>query len=516
MTNDSDKNSRKPNSSSGGQSRHRPGGDSRNSSRGSDSRGSSSRGSDSRKGSAPGRSRSAVDRRPPAEAGEPARRAAYDVLHEVGAGGAYSHVALPTVLADYELDPRDAAFVTDVVNGTLRHQITLDAVIAACTDRPLAKLDPRVLDVLRIGAYQLLIADTDDYAAVNTSVNLARSVSGPGPVGLVNAVLRKVSTKTLDEWLPTVTSGKDAAQTRSITMSHPTWIVSALTDGLGRERAGEIDDLLATNNLPPKVTLVVRPGLADVDELLAAGATPAMYSPYGAIAPSGKLNAIDAVRQRRAGVQDEGSQLVAIALATAPVEGPESTWLDMCAGPGGKFALLAGLGAERDISTVGLELHPHRAELIRRSTRDVPGAAGVVVGDGRQAPIRPGVDRVLLDVPCTGLGSLRRRPDLRHRRSPGDIPPLVQLQRELLNAALDLVRDGGVVGYATCSPHIAETDLIISSVRKKRSDVVVEDARDLFPGVPELGDGPYVRLWPHIHGTDGMFFALLRKRSLGD
>ena len=501
MTNGRDNSSRTPRNSSHNSSVRGAGGESRQ---------------DSRRGAVAGRTRSAGERRPAAEAGESARRAAYDVLHEVGAGGAYSHVALPTVLADYDLDPRDAAFVTDLVNGTLRHQITLDEIISACTDRPLAKLDPRVLDVLRIGAYQLLIANTDDYAAVNTSVNLARSVSGQGPVGLVNAVLRKISTKTFEEWLSTVTRGKDAAQTRTIKMSHPTWIVSALTDGLGRERAGEIDELLATNNLPPRVTLVVRPGLAEVDELLAAGATPANYSPYGAVAPAGKLNAIEAVRQRRAGVQDEGSQLVAIALASAPVEGSESTWLDMCAGPGGKFALLAGLGAQRGISTLALELHPHRAELIRRSTRDVPGVAGVVVGDGRQAPVHPGVDRVLLDVPCTGLGVLRRRADLRLRRSPSDIPPLVQLQRDLLNSALDLVREGGVVGYATCSPHIAETDLIISSVLKKRTDVVVEDARDLFPGVPELGDGPYVRLWPHIHGTDGMFFALLRKRPEKD
>ncbi len=454
--------------------------------------------------------------KPPTQAGESARRAAYDVLHEVGAGDAYSHVALPAVLADYDLDPRDAAFTTDLVNGTLRYQISLDAVIASCTDRPLAKLDPRVLDVLRIGAYQLLVSRTDAYAAVNTSVNLARSVSGPGPVGLVNAVLRKVSTKSFDEWLDQLTAGKDAAQSRSIRTSHPTWIVSALTDGLGRQRAAEIDELLTMNNQPPKVTLVVRPGLAQVDELIAAGATPATYSPYGAIAPSGKLTAIEAIRQRRAGVQDEGSQLVAIALASATVPGDETTWLDMCSGPGGKTAMLAGLGASRGISTVALELHQHRAELVRRSSRNIPGFVGVAVGDGRETPIRPGVDRVLLDAPCTGLGVLRRRPDLRHRRSPGDLPALVKLQRELLNAAIDAVREGGVVAYVTCSPHIAETDLIVSAVLKKRNDVVVEDARGLFPGVPELGDGPYVRLWPHIHQTDGMFFALLRRESKQD
>jgi 16S rRNA (cytosine967-C5)-methyltransferase len=445
--------------------------------------------------------------------GSQARRAAYDVLHEVGSQGAYANIVLGQVLKDYDLDSRDAAFVTDVVNGTLRYRLTLDAVIEACTDRPLAKLDPRVLDVLRLGSYQLLVADTDAYAAVDTSVNLARSVSGPGPVGLVNAVLRRVSSKSFSEWTAEITEGKDVLAARSLATSHPTWIVSALTDGLGRARAAEIDDLLAANNEAARATLVVRPGLAEVDELVAAGASPARFSPYGAVAPPGSISNIAAVRQRRAGVQDEGSQLVAAALANAEVAGTESTWLDMCAGPGGKFALLSALGAQRGVVTAGLELHEHRARLVRQSLRGVPGYAGVAVGDGTNPPIRPGVDRILLDVPCTGLGVLRRRPDLRWRRSPSDIPELSKLQRELLNAALDLVRPGGVVAYATCSPHLAETDLVVSAVLKRRDDAVVEDSRGLFVGVPELGDGPNVRLWPHIHGTDGMFFALLRKRT---
>jgi len=203
---------------------------------------------------------------------------------------------------------------------------------------------------------------------------------------------------------------------------------------------------------------------------------------------------------------------VTAALAHAEVEGADTTWVDLCAGPGGKVALLSALGALRGASTVGVELHPHRAELIVNSVSRVPGFAGVVVGDSRQPPIRPGVDRVLLDVPCTGLGVVRRRPELRWRRTPSDVPALKKLQTQLLTAALDLVRPGGVVAYVTCSPHIAETELVVSSVVRRRDDVVVEDSRGLFPGVTDLGDGPNVRLWPHLHGTDGMFFSLMRRR----
>lgn len=441
------------------------------------------------------------------------RRAAYDVLHEIGASDAYANVALSHVLKDYHLDQRDAGFVTDLVNGSLRYRLTLDTIIARSLNRTLESLDPRVLDVLRMGAYQLLIMQTDPYAAVDTCVSLVASVAGDGPKGLVNAVLRKLSAQPLHVWLERVApdAGEDPDGFLSVTHSYPRWIVSALRDSLGRQRAAELPALLAASNEPPKVTLVARPGRSTVDELIAEGAVPGRWSPLAAIAPAGNIGHLAAVREGRAGAQDEGSQLVALALAGAAVDGKDTSWVELCAGPGGKIALLAGLAAQRGGSVTGVELHEHRARLIEQIAGGSPGFAGVIVGDAREPLIEPGVDRVLVDAPCTGLGVLRRRPEIRWRRQPSDIPQLAKLQTGLLNAAIDITRPGGVIGYATCSPHLAETDFVVGDVMRKRSDVVVEDARELFTGVTGLGDGPFVRLWPHSHGTDGMFFALLRR-----
>lgn len=448
------------------------------------------------------------------EVGDRPRRAAYDVLHEVGANQAYAHVALPQFLKSYGLEQRDAGFVTEIVNGVLRNQLLLDLVIAKCCTRPLTNVDPRLLDVLRMGAYQILFMNVGSYAAVDTSVSLAGSIAGEGGKGFVNAVLRAVSNQTRTQWLEQVVPDQqgDPIGFLSATYSQPQWIVSALRDALGRNRAGEIEALLEVNNQAPQVTLVARPGRSTVEQLLAAGASPGRWSEFAATAPAGHVGRIAAVRRGDAGVQDEGSQLVAIALARAKISGTDTTWVDLCAGPGGKVALLAALAAQRAAWVVGIELHEHRARLINQMTRGAAGMAGVVAADARTPPIRQGVDRVLVDAPCTGLGVLRRRPETRWRRRPADIPQLAKLQVDLLTAAIDVTRPGGVIGYATCSPHLAETDLVVAGVVRKRDDVVIEDARDLFEGVTELGAGPFVRLWPHLHGTDGMFFALMRRQ----
>jgi 16S rRNA (cytosine967-C5)-methyltransferase len=216
-------------------------------------------------------------------------------------------------------------------------------------------------------------------------------------------------------------------------------------------------------------------------------------------------------------VQDEGSQLVADAVARAAVDGDDRSWLDLCAGPGGKAALWAGLAGERGAAVLANERLPHRARLVRQALRGDGGLAegvrGVVCADGTRPPWPPGsFDRVIADVPCTGMGALRRRPEARWRRSPDDVDTLVPLQRALLHAALDACRPGGVVGYVTCSPHPAETTGVVAAVLGERGDVVGEDARALLPGVPDLGGGPSVQLWPHRHGTDAMFLALLRRR----
>jgi 16S rRNA (cytosine967-C5)-methyltransferase len=269
------------------------------------------------------------------------------------------------------------------------------------------------------------------------------------------------------------------------------------------------------------VTLVARPGRSTAEEIAASlppeATAPGRWSPWAVrLTEGGDPAAVPAVREDRAGVQDEGSQLVAAALAAAPLDGPDARWLDGCAGPGGKAALLAAFAAERGAALLAAEKQPHRAGLVRRALEGQPGSWQVVAADGTRPAWRPGsFDRVLVDVPCTGLGALRRRPEARWRRRPEDVAGFAPLQRGLLREALRAVRVGGVVGYATCSPHPAETRAVVADVLRGVGGPAAEaewiDARPLLPGVPGLGDGPDVQLWPHLHGTDAMYLALLRR-----
>ncbi|WP_018657331.1 RsmB/NOP family class I SAM-dependent RNA methyltransferase [Actinomadura flavalba] len=466
------------------------------------------------------RGRGDRNRRPggPRSTGRPqdlVRRTAFDVIRAVDTRDAYANLLLPARLRDRDLTGRDAALATELTYGTLRGRGTYDAILALCSDRELRRIDAPLLDVLRLGAHQILATRIPPHAAVGTAVDLARSVAGPGQSKFANAVLRKVAGRDLAAWLEIVAPASADATTRlSVAYSHPKWIVSALRDALGPAR-DEIDDLLAADNARPRVTLVARPGRATVAELAEAGAEPAPYSPYAAVLPEGDPAAVPAVRDGRAAVQDEASQLVAAALVAAPLDGPDARWLDVCAGPGGKAGLLAALVAERGGRLLGADLQPHRAGLVRRA---VTPDTGVVVADGTRPAWRPGAfDRVMLDAPCTGLGALRRRPEARWRRGPASVAELAPTQRGLLTAALDAVRPGGVLAYVTCSPHLAETRVIVDDVLKGRDDVERLDApavlRAVAPALTDVGDGPYAQFWPHRHGTDAMFLAMLRRRT---
>lgn len=436
---------------------------------------------------------------------DPARRAAYDLLRAVREQDAYANLVLPGMLRERGLTGRDAAFATELAYGTLRGRATYDAVLARCSDRPLGEIDPPVLDVLRLGAHQLLRMRVPEHAAVGETVELARVALSAGPVGFVNAVLRKVAARDLEAWLQDVLPTDDEVGALALRHSHPRWIASALLDALGGDRA-ELAALLAADEVRPQVHLVAR--TVDRDELVAqAQGTPGRYAPTAVVLPEGDPRGVPAVRDGRAGVQDEGSQLVAHLLADAPLEGPDALWVDLCAGPGGKAALLDVLARRRGARLLAVELAPHRAQLVRRT-----GLPRVVVADGRTPPLRPGsVDRVLLDAPCTGLGALRRRPESRWRRQPSDVPGLTRLQGELLAAAATLLRPGGVLAYATCSPHLAETLVPVQDLLRARPDLEQLDATALLPQVPDLGPGPAVQLWPHRHGTDAMHVALLRR-----
>ncbi|SDQ45901.1 RsmB/NOP family class I SAM-dependent RNA methyltransferase [Quadrisphaera sp. DSM 44207] len=469
------------------------------------------------------RSATAPSARP--RSGDAARRVAFEVLRAVEAEDAYANLVLPRLLRRAGLSGRDAAFATELAYGALRGRGTYDAVLAACLDRPLEQVDAPVLDALRLGAHQLLALRVAPHAAVSETVALVRGEVGAGAGGFANAVLRRVAERDLEAWLAQVAPDPQADPVGALAVrsSHPAWVVRALREALhahGRPLA-ELPELLAADNARPEVVLAARPGLAGVDELVAAGARPGRWSPLAAVLAAGDPGGLPAVREGRARVQDEGSQLAALALLAADVEGEASddaAWADLCAGPGGKAALLAGAAAGRGAQLLAVEAAPHRARLVEQALAGTPGSWSVRVGDGREvgASEPASRDRVLVDVPCTGLGALRRRPEARWRRSPADLASLAPLQRALLRSALDAVRPGGVVAYVTCTPHPAETLAVLDDVLRRREDVARLDSpahvraaagRD----VPDLGSGPSAQLWPHRHGTDAMFVALLRR-----
>lgn len=441
---------------------------------------------------------------------DPARRAAFDVLRAVRERDAYPNLMLPVLLRERGIHGRDAAFATELTYGSCRIRGLLDAVIGSAANRSPETIDPVLLDLLRLGTYQLLHTRVDAHAAVSTTVDQAGIEFDSARAGFVNGVLRTISTRDEQSWIDELAPdpSTDPIGHAAFVHAHPRWIAQAFADTLGAS-AGELDAALAADDERPHVHLAARPGVLTAEELAdAVHGTVGRYSPYAVYLPSGDPAQLTAVRDGQALVQDEGSQLVARALTLAPVADDAGRWLDLCAGPGGKTALLAALGLDSGARVTAVEPTEHRADLVVENTAGLP--VEVVRVDGRHSGLEPGFDRVLVDAPCTGLGALRRRPDSRWRRQPSDVPALSRLQRELLAAAIALTRPGGVILYATCSPHLAETVGVVADALR-RHPVSALDTRPLFEPVEDLGDGPYVQLWPHRHGTDAMFAAALLK-----
>ena len=453
-------------------------------------------------------------RRPPRKPLDPARQAAFDVLRAVSERDAYANLVLPTLLRERQMSGRDAAFATELAYGACRALGLLDAVIVHATNRPLERIDPVLLDLLRLGSYQLLRTRVDAHAAVDTAVEQAAIEFDTARAGFVNGTLRTIASRDEASWVAELAPPADTDPVGNIafTHAHPRWIAQSFADALGAD-AGELKALLASDDDRPLVHLAARPGALTAEDLAAAvDGDVGRYSPYAVYLSGGDPGQLDALRDGRAQVQDEGSQLVARALTLAPVEGTDERWLDLCAGPGGKAAILAAVAAGTGARVTAVEPTPHRAELVEHALRGLD--VEVLRVDGRETGLpAESFDRVLVDAPCTGLGALRRRPEARWRRQPGDVPGLAKLQKQLLAAAVDLTRDGGIVLYATCSPHLAETVGVVADALR-RLPVTAVDARPLFDAgptpIPHLGSGPYVQLWPHRHGTDAMFAAALR------
>lgn len=477
-----------------------------------------------------GQRRDQQQERRPRDRQQGPRDVALAVLTEVDEADAYANLLLPARLGQAGLAPRDASLATELTYGTLRGLGLYDAVVAEAADRHPADLDPRTASAVRMGAHQLLSMRVADHAAVSETVDALRRAGGGRASGLVNAVLRRVAEHDRDTWIARLVDGRGADDALALTTSHPAWIVRALRlalRGHGRGGAGLEDALaavLAADNAPARVSLAALPGLADRDALLAEhpGLTPGALSPLGLELEAGDPRDVPGVTDARVRVQDQGSQLIALALAHAD-DSAQPDWLDLCAGPGGKTAVLGALAAQRGGTVRAIDSSAHRARLVGESTRASAEAVRVDHRDGRdvgeEAPAAH--TGVLVDVPCTGLGALRRRPEARWRRRPDDIAALAPLQAALLRSAITAARPGGIIAYSTCSPHWAETAGIVDEVLGDETVDVLDapavlaratghDAESFASAA--RGDGRFAQLWPDLHGSDAMFLALLVRR----
>ena len=375
-----------------------------------------------------------------------ARLLAFDLLTEVNRNEGYSNLLLPQALNASNLDDRDRALVTELLYGTIRMQGKHDWVLSQISDRPWSEVDPGIVDICRLGVHQIHEMRIPDHAAVAATVEVARKRIGESKASFVNALLRSV-TPTLVSW----------------------------------------------------------PGLSNQQDLIDIGAEPTEFSSFGAHW-KGNPGALDLIKVRKIGVQDEGSQLVAEVFAKAA---GGAKWLDLCAGPGGKAALLSSIARGKGIEFVANEISEARADLVRQ----VVQGAKVLVSDGRTiASSGEKFDAILIDAPCTGLGALRRRPEVRWRRTLQDLRELTQLQRELIDSAIHALNPGGVLGYATCSPHLAETSIQVADIRKKHAELTQVSVEEYLPeNLSEATRDGAMSLWTHKHGTDAMYLALFRK-----
>ena len=436
-----------------------------------------------------------------------ARELALQILVATESRSAYSDRLLETRLRESGLDPRDAALVTSLVQGTLRHRALLDHHLSGLTQSSLEDLPPWIRAALRLGAYQLLVLTrVPARAAVDESVKLARRYGHPGTAGLVNAVLRRLADGARAA-LPD--SEQDPIGRLAILHSHPRWIVERW---IARWGAAEAERLLEADNQEPRVSIrgnTHRIGPAALVAALEAEGWSAEPGPNGGpvyLLPRGFV--VSRSRLFREGffsLQDEAEAVVPLLLGAKPGERA----LDLCAAPGGKASQIAERIQPGGL-LVAVERHAGRTRALRENLvgRLRLPSVHVICADATRPPLREPFARVLVDAPCTGLGVLRRRADARWRKEEGAIAEMAALQRSILGAAAPLVRPGGVLVYSVCSLEPEETDDIVRSFLSEHREFRLDDARPFVP-VALAGDEPVLRALPHVHGTDGVYAARL-------
>jgi 16S rRNA (cytosine967-C5)-methyltransferase len=441
------------------------------------------------------------------------RYAAYDTLLRISTRGGFADRLIDRELAKNRLSGPDRGLFAELVFGVLRRQGTLDHIIAHLLDQPIAKLEPQVLILLRLGVYQLLFLDRIPApAAVNESVNLARRLA-PRACGLVNAVLRACLRR--KDAIPVPDPASDPVAAMAVRHSHPAWLVASWFGQLG---AAEAEQLAEAASRRPALTLRVNTLRTTRDLLLhrleesGVPAAPCLFSPLGLrVEGQHGITALPGFHDGLWAVQDESSQLAGMLLGPQPGE----RVLDACAAPGGKALLLAQLMENRG-EILATDVSGARLPLIRETAQrlGVTILATAVADLLRpEALPRGGFDRILLDAPCSGLGVIRRNPETKWRLSAADFGRFAATQKAMLCNVSPLLRPGGVLLYATCSTAREENEQVVEDFLSRHPGFVLEDLNVLFPAWRDLftAEGMY-RAWPHRHGMDGFFAARLRKR----
>lgn len=442
-----------------------------------------------------------------------ARKVALRSLIAVGETDAYLNLVLPKRILEAKLSTSDAAFATELAYGTSRNQGFYDFVIEHCSGRKAKEIDEDVLCALRMGVHQLLVLETPTHAGIFESVELVKRELRISAAGFCNAVLRKVSENDLDGWLKKLDEeSMPRDEYLSVRFSHPIWVTRAIRLALESDGADdELPEALNADNINPKVHLVCLSGkLPEMEGLIPGSASPIGYSLM-----SGDPSKFGAVANGSMRVQDQGSQLVTIALTRASKISAGEKWLDLCAGPGGKAVLLAALASESGATITTNEVAPHRAKLVATALRHSGFQATQITADGRTLNPELQFERIMLDAPCTGLGALRRRPESRWKKGDTNLKELTTLQRELLSSAWSHLKPGGVLAYVTCSPHPAETTAQMEWFLRTNKDAKLLNATstllEINPNLELNRSRKTAQLWPHRNGTDAMFLALLEK-----
>ncbi|QQE80738.1 16S rRNA (cytosine(967)-C(5))-methyltransferase RsmB [Alicyclobacillus sp. SO9] len=451
------------------------------------------------------------------------RRCAYSVLYEVAVKDAYVNLALQQALRTSALDERDKALCSEIVYGTVKRQRTLDVLIGQVCNRAVTDLEASVLTILRMSVYQLAFLDkVPVYAVLNEAVELAKQEQRRA-AGFVNGVLRSY-VRDKRSWRERVDTAaiRDEATRIGVELSYPTWLVKRLFAAYGKKRALSI---LQHSNQKSHLSVRVNTRVTTVEKVLddinnrdgLAEAVASEVSPVGLRLMRGlDVERWSLYQEGKVSVQDEAAMLIAPLLQPSPGQ----RVLDMCAAPGSKTAHIAEL-MDDDGAVTAADIHPHKVKLIAgTATRLHLESIQTMAMDARLLPQFPHYqamfDSVLLDAPCSGLGVLRHRPDIRWRRKESDIAELAKLQVQLLEAAVEVVKPGGVIVYATCTLLPEENQQVVADVLARHSEVtedsVIPDLpKELRDAFAEVQNGPGFILTPDVYGTDGFFMCRIRK-----